>query len=94
MSTIWFDSQHAKVRAYTASVKGEKSIVKIEIEVSDPSELGFLLRNLGEAKKQADQARRRDVDRGNPKKTKQVEGKALSGRPAMLALPYFGDGEP
>ena len=47
MSYIYLGA-HARLKAYSASVKGVKSIIRVEIECSDPGELGYLLEGLGE----------------------------------------------
>lgn len=40
-----------KLRAFSASVKGAKAILRIEIETEDISKLGFALQELGEVQK-------------------------------------------
>lgn len=37
------------VKSFTSSSKGQRSIVRIELEVPDPHELGFLLSELAKA---------------------------------------------
>jgi hypothetical protein len=49
MTSIWLNQAHSRIRSYSASVKGAKATVKIEVEVSDPGSLGFLLEDLGRA---------------------------------------------
>lgn len=44
----WWASE-AKLKAFSATGKGGKSVIKIEIEVVDPSALGSLMRALQEA---------------------------------------------
>lgn len=46
MGGIWFDEERASVRSYSSATKGQKRLVRIEIEVSDPHELGSILRQL------------------------------------------------
>lgn len=70
MPYIWIDD-HSRLKSYSASVKGPKSIVKIEIECSEPASLGYLLEHLGETK--------RDQDKPKPRPE--------PGKPKRLALP-------
>jgi hypothetical protein len=54
--SIYF-GKTARLKSYSAAVKGAKSIIKIEIEVSDSYELASILNDLGEttrAQKAAD----------------------------------------
>lgn len=74
MSSLWIDSRHMRIRKYTVAGTGPKAVVRVEIEVSDPGSLGYLLETIGEAQREADAART---------KTKQKPTKPL-------ALPYYG----
>ncbi|WP_186390380.1 hypothetical protein [Stappia sp. TSB10P1A] len=73
MSSIWIDARHMRIRKYTAAATGPKSIVRVEIEVSEPGSLGYLLKDIGEAQREVEAART---------KTKQKPAKPL-------ALPYY-----
>jgi hypothetical protein len=52
VTTLWLRPEHARIRSYGATVRGTKSIVRIEIEVADPASLGFLLEDLGKAQRE------------------------------------------
>lgn len=75
MSSLWIDHRHMRIRKYTVAGTGPKAVVRVEIEVSHPSSLGYLLETIGEAQREADAAR--------SNKAKQKPAKPL-------ALPYFG----
>lgn len=63
-----------RLKSFTSSSRGEKALIKIEIELSDLSELGYALTRLQrqmEEQKAADLARRQ----------------AAKPRPRLLALP-------
>jgi hypothetical protein len=75
MSSIWIDARHMRIKKYSAAATGPKAIVRLEIEVSQPGSLGYLLENIGEAQREAEAAR--------SNKAKQKPAKPL-------ALPYFG----
>lgn len=78
MSSLWIDSRHMRIRKYTVAGTGPKAVVRVEIEVSHPSSLEYLLETIGEAQREADAART---------KAKQKPAKPL-------ALPYYGKDQP
>ena len=45
---VFISADRVKLKAFSANSRGSASIVKIEIEVSDPHELGHLLHSLQE----------------------------------------------
>ena len=47
MTSIYL-GKSGKVKSYAAAVKGPKSIIKVEIEVTDTYELASILQDLGE----------------------------------------------
>ena len=87
MSSIWIDLRHMRLKDFSATVKRAKSIVKIEIEVSDHGSLGFLLEEL------------RAVERAQVAADKKAKGEAAAAKrkkplalPApLLGLPYYGE---
>lgn len=83
MPTIWWNEEHGRLKSYSAAVKGQKSVVKIEVEIADPSTLGFLLEELGRV--EADQKRQRaPVPRKTGRRAEQIE------HAPTLMLPYHG----
>lgn len=75
----------ATLKSYKSSTVGTKSILRLELEVSDPLQLGYLLREC--ASFQAEQNAIRNA--AKPKSKSKTDLKAL---PApMLQLPYHGD---
>jgi hypothetical protein len=104
MTSIWIDHRHMKIRSFGSSTKGTRGVVKIEIEVSDPSAMGYLLKELGEANGEIARARAASAEQARTEKeaAKQAEAdevfaiqQALA-KPRMidqqklLGLPYFG----
>lgn len=75
MSTIWID-QYSRLKAYSAVVKGPKSIVKIEIECAEPGSLGYLLEGL------------RDIERDQNAQIKR-EKESVRRKPKALAAPLL-----
>ena len=68
MSDIWIDD-HSSLKSYRASVKGSKSVVTVEIECTEPSSLGWLLKSLGEiAQRQKRSAAQAKAERAAAKK--------------------------
>lgn len=87
MSGIWLNHKWADIRSYSASVKGAKAVVRVEIEVADPTHLGFLLEDLARA--QVELRRERAAEKPAPPQRRD--------RPALqstvpLALPFFPSG--
>ncbi|SOC26958.1 hypothetical protein [Stappia indica] len=74
MSSLWIDHRHMRIRKYSAAATGPKAVVRVEIEVSEPGSLGYLLANIGEVQREVEAART---------KAKQKPAKPL-------ALPYYG----
>lgn len=76
---IWLNPKHDRLRCYSASVKGAKSVVKIEIECDEPGSLGYLLEQLREI----------DRDQKAAAAPKRPTKKAQLALPApMKLLPY------
>lgn len=55
MTTIYL-GQGVRIASYSSSSRNEKSTVKVELVVSDPYDLGSLLRELADAKKEQEAA--------------------------------------
>lgn len=70
MSFIIFDSpdEELRIKSFSSSTKGEKGIIRIEIECSDLGHLGFALRTLANTQK---------AKRAMPEKPKPEKPKAL-----------------
>lgn len=82
MSHLWLDERHMAIRKYSASSSSaEKSIVRLEIEVTDPHALGYLLEQIGTAQRELADARKARSD---------AQKSAKNGKPT-LALTYRGD---
>ncbi|MBD8556870.1 hypothetical protein IFT84_20370 [Rhizobium sp. CFBP 8762] len=83
MSSIWLD-EHCSLKSYSATTKGGKSMLRIEIDVRDHYSLGYLLRHLDEIEAEQKAAAR---------KPRPAKGKAKSDQLALpsppLQLPYF-----
>lgn len=71
------------IRKYSVAGTGPKAVVKIEIEVTDPYDLGFLMSELAQAQRKL--AEKRAAKAAEEKRLKQ-EQRAI-GRQKMLALP-------
>ena len=54
MSTIWID-HHSRLKSYSATTRGRKSVVRIEVECGEPSSLGFLLEECGNIQRRQDE---------------------------------------
>lgn len=53
MTVIYLDD-HSRLKAYSATAKGGKSTVRIEIECDEPGSLGYLLQELGQIQRTQD----------------------------------------
>lgn len=49
MSGIYFDGERAALRSFSSASKGTRSVIRIEIETSDPHELGSILQQCASA---------------------------------------------
>lgn len=85
MSNIWIDQRHMRLKDFSASVKRAKSTVKIEIEVSQPGSLGFLLEQLREIEREQIAAEQKAKEWAAAAKRRKPP--ALPTPP--LQLPYF-----
>ncbi|MEP9372597.1 hypothetical protein [Mesorhizobium sp. KR1-2] len=90
MTIIYLDAEVA-IRNYTATVKGSRSIVRVEFEVTEPGALGFFLADIGRAKMEIEAARK---SAASQKKATRKEKTRSIGHTELLALPYFGGNEP
>lgn len=77
MSTIWID-KFSRLKSYSATAKGGKSTVRIEIECDEPGSLGYLLTELGEIQRAQDRTRKAEAKAA-------AEAKARAKRKALPA---------
>lgn len=75
---IGSEDEHVRLKSYGAVIKGPVAILRLEIEVRDTYELGFMLRGLEELQ-QAGKAR--------PKRPAKAAEQKKIGHQARLALP-------
>lgn len=47
---LYIDADDAKLKTYSVSSRGGKAVVKLELEVSDPHALGYLVQKLADFK--------------------------------------------
>lgn len=50
MTGLYWDHPGTRIAEYAASSRGEKAVLTVKLAISDPLELGYLLRQLAEAK--------------------------------------------
>ncbi|WP_440410671.1 hypothetical protein [Neorhizobium petrolearium] len=82
MSAIYLSSS-CSLKSYSATSKGGKSTLKIEIDVSDPLDLGHMLRDLFEIEQQ-------QKAKTEPKSRTKKQAEPRLALPApLLGLPYF-----
>ncbi|PTW61398.1 hypothetical protein C8N35_102107 [Breoghania corrubedonensis] len=91
MTSIWFNPESAQLKSYSSTSRGRKAVVKIEIEVTDLSYLGFLLQDLARA--EYEQASPSSPYRPQPKSADEREKRRRLRNQAALALPAPG-GDP
>lgn len=84
MSMIYL-TEACRLKSYSASTKGEKSTIKIEIDVGDHHDLGFLLRELAEIETEQ---KAKDKPQRKPTATKAPTQLALPS--PLRQLPYYG----
>ena len=88
MTGIYFNSESAKLKSYSSTSRGRKATVKIEIEVTDLSYLGFLLQDLARA--EYEQANPPSPYRPQPKSADEREKQRLLRNHPVLVLPAPG----
>lgn len=82
--SIYWDGDEARLRSFSATSKsGATSIIKIEIEVSDPFRLGAILQNLEELRREQN-ATSRPAPTSPPKRTASGRRAINSQTPLML----------
>ena len=89
MTHLWLPSEHVKIRRYSVAGTGGSAVVKIEIEVSDPTRLGFLLTEIAEVKCRIEQERKAKAQAERDEKRRTKEKRAI-GQKKLLALPFYG----
>lgn len=89
---IRLSGEHLAIRKYGVAGSGAKTIVKIEVEVRDPHELGWLLKSLADAQlaKAELDAAKQAASRPGKRKDRTVAEKLALPAP-LLGLPYFGE---
>jgi hypothetical protein len=89
INTIWLERPHVRLKGYSATTKGTKSAVRIDLECLNPDALGYLLRNLAEIERSQQVERREEA----------AQAKAASKRKTLaiaapaLQIPYFPKGD-
>lgn len=66
MAVLFLNDEHVRLKSYSASTKGAVSTIRIDVEVTDPMRLGFLLQELKEIQaelKAATAARKKESQR-------------------------------
>lgn len=87
--TYLYLNDHMRLKSYSASTKGAKSLVRIDIEVNDPGRLGFLLEDLGRIEQE--QTAKAKAEKEAARKASKKSQLAL---PApLLQIPHFPEGD-
>ncbi len=82
-------NDHMRLKTYSASVKGARSLVRIDIEVSEPGALGWLLKDLADIERE--QAAKAKAEKEAARKASKTSQLAL---PApLLQIPHFPEGD-
>lgn len=90
MTSLWLPSDQVKIRKYSVAGNGGGAVVRIELEVSDPMRLGYLLTEIAEVKARIELERKKKAQAERDEKRRAKEKPAI-GRKKMLALPFYGD---
>lgn len=78
----------ARLKTYSTAMKAGSTLVKIELEVTDPFQLSMIMQSLEEARA----AQARQATSGQTKaKPRQTAQRAVPVRPAVPLLTYRGD---
>ena len=85
MSDIWINQRHARLKSYSATTTGAKSVVTIKIEVSEHSALGYLLKELGDIEREQTAAARKAKEDAAAAKRKKPPALPAP----LLGLPYY-----
>lgn len=76
MAILYLGEEHTRLKSYSATTKGGISTIRIDVEVTDPTRLGFLLSDLGEIEK--DQKAKKEAEK---------RSNAQGAKKPLLALP-------
>ena len=88
MPGFYWPDEGVRLKSFASASRGQKATLKLEIEIADLHELGFLLRQLADI--EAEQAEQKCAaavaprKRKHPRKPDQLEHKP------PLGLPYYG----
>jgi hypothetical protein len=77
------ENPHVRLKSYDATIKGQKTTLRITVEVTDPYELSFLLKSLEELQT----APRKQRQTADPERRPLTERQTAISRVPMLALP-------
>lgn len=83
MSGIWWGPEYARLATFSATVKGAKARLKIELEIDEPGMLGALLSDLARIEREQQSA-----DAPPAKKPRRQKSRQIEHRP-QLALPDY-----
>lgn len=89
MTSLWLPSDQVKIRKYSVAGASGSAVIRIELEVSDPMRLGFLLTEIAEVKARIELERKAKAKAASETKRRAKEKPAI-GQKKMLALPFYG----
>jgi len=86
VSGIWWERGEARVRKYSAATTGTRTVVRVEIEVTDHHALGYLLASI-----QREVAEQEPAPEKPP--ARQAQAKRIAQQSGVLMLPHFKGGQ-
>lgn len=89
MTSLWLPADHVKIRKYSVAGASGSAVIRIELEVSDPMRIGYLLTEIAEVKARIEQERKAKVQAEREAKRSAKETRAI-GQKKTLALPFYG----
>lgn len=87
---IGIDNEHARILRYGANHNGKRAVVKIEIEVTDPDALAWILRDITRAQEGQKAFQAAAAEQARAEKKAARARPAAIGRQELLGLPYYG----
>ncbi|MDD2867710.1 hypothetical protein [Neomegalonema sp.] len=85
---IIYIGEASRLKSFSSTTKGEKGVVRIEIETADARDLYHLLRDLAEIEEQ-----RKEVEAQKRAEARRTKGRAkIAAAPPLLGLPAPDEG--
>lgn len=90
MPGFYWPDEGVRLKSFASASRGQKATLKLEIEIADLHELGFLLRQLADIEAEQAEQKRTAATAARPRKRPHARKPDQLEHKPLLGLPYHG----